>query len=229
MQLIAANPQKYPISSSLKLRLLLGVRGAEPRSALSAKGLATSNSRNDKDLLRIGILNLASRGIAADVDVSAAGIEWIENETGPAWNRLGYRKLRCARGVLRGRRGLCLRFIAGNSWRCACRRATGLTGSSPRRRGWGSDGHWLARVSHVGRVPHRRRFRLVKNVPHRGSNGTRDFVRRFATNQASRHQRKRPAAPIHRTCYTSGFSSAQQSPTKRSISDSVVAHEHITR
>jgi hypothetical protein len=37
MQLIAANPQKYPISSSLKLRLLLGIRRAEPRSALNAK------------------------------------------------------------------------------------------------------------------------------------------------------------------------------------------------
>src|SRR6266513_2655975 len=46
-----------------------------------------SPSRHDEDPLRIGIFYFAARRVTTHVNVSAAGIEWIENQTGPAWHR----------------------------------------------------------------------------------------------------------------------------------------------
>ena len=50
--------------------------------------------RDDKDLLRFGILHFATGRVTADVDVTSICFEWIENQARPARNRLSCRKLR---------------------------------------------------------------------------------------------------------------------------------------
>src|SRR5713101_1971081 len=90
----------------------------ETRPAGRWKPFTDADSRHNEDLLRIRILYFAPRRVTADVDVSAAGVEWIKNETGLAWNGSGHWKLRSARGLLRGRRRFRRRPVCRNLRRC---------------------------------------------------------------------------------------------------------------
>jgi len=170
----------------------------ETRPAGRWKPFTDADSRHNEDLLRIRILYSAPRRVTADVDVSAAGVEWIKNETGLAWNGSGHWKLRSARGLLRGRRRFRRRPVCRNLRRCMRRWSIRFARSGARCGCWRREGYRLAGVRHIGRGRSRGRLRFVKNVAHRCGDGAADLVRCFTTNQADCNQRDRPATPIHR-------------------------------
>ena len=157
-----------------------------------------SPSRHYKNLLRIRIFHFAARSVTAHVDIAAIRIEWIKNQPGFARNWFCHWKLRGVGGLLRGWRLLRRRFVCRNSRRCSRRWPVQFARSCARCGCWRRHGYRLARISHIGRVRRRRRFRFVKNMTHRCGDGAANLMRGFATNRAGCNQRDHPAAAIHR-------------------------------
>jgi hypothetical protein len=58
--------------------------------------LARTASRNEEDLLRVGILDLAPRLVARHIDITAVGVVRTENVPRFPGNRLRYWELCCA-------------------------------------------------------------------------------------------------------------------------------------
>ena len=153
-QAIAALKQKMDRSASVGV--IFFMRSRKAISVRTNTPYRQKILRNDKNLLRFGILYFAARSVTTHVDVRV-GFERIENQARFTWRGFGRWKLRGtgSRGTLLDRG---LRRVGGRAGGSLTR----LSRSCARR--WRWNGHRSARMRDVRCVWSRGRLRRTKKV-----------------------------------------------------------------